>query len=111
MNPRYSGDSRTPDARDEMNLREVSSPRRQQPTNQQASTEKGQPPRLNGGKGEGGPQGINTNRQQQQNRRKQPREEDATRDTIIGKGFTAAMKRGVAQAKPISPHEELVAQK
>jgi len=32
-------------------------------------------------------------------------------DTVIGKGFTAAMKRGVAQAKPNALHEELVAQK
>merc|ERR1719428_837749 len=32
-------------------------------------------------------------------------------DTVIGKGFTAAMKRGVAQAKPNALHEELVEQK
>lgn len=31
-------------------------------------------------------------------------------DTLIGRGFTAAMKRGVAQAKP-TPHEEMVPQK
>jgi len=32
-------------------------------------------------------------------------------DTVIGKGFTAAMKRGVAQAKPTPIHEEMVPQK
>merc|ERR1719162_1498111 len=44
---------------------------------------------------------------QQQMKQRQMRDDD----TVIGKGFTAAMKRGVAQAKPNALHEELVAQK
>jgi hypothetical protein len=47
------------------------------------------------------------NRRQQENRN----EDRETRDTVIGKGFTAAMKRGVAQAKPTRAREELQQQK
>jgi hypothetical protein len=37
--------------------------------------------------------------------------QEAKQDTVIGKGFTAAMKRGVAQAKPTAKREELQQQK
>lgn len=39
------------------------------------------------------------------------RETREREDTVIGRGFTAAMKRGVAQAKPTPMHEEMVPQK
>lgn len=48
------------------------------------------------------------NRRRQQENRK---ENSETRDTVIGRGFTAAMKRGVAQAKPTLAREELQQQK
>lgn len=48
------------------------------------------------------------NRRRQQENRKDNSE---TRDTVIGIGFTAAMKRGVAQAKPTLAREELQQQK
>jgi hypothetical protein len=48
------------------------------------------------------------NRRRQQENRKDNIE---TRDTVIGRGFTAAMKRGVAQAKPTRAREELQQQK
>lgn len=50
-------------------------------------------------------------RKKQQQAKQQKPQQDDERDTVIGKGFTAAMKRGVAQAKPNALHEELVAQK
>lgn len=46
----------------------------------------------------------------EQARQQQHRRRDES-DTVIGKGFTAAMKRGVAAAKPTAMHEEMVPQK
>jgi len=87
-----------------MNLREAQSPRRAatKPTRGEVNPEQAQTPAAKA-------QAKAQARQQQQKKR-QGRETDEN-DTIIGKGFTAAMKRGVAQAKPTPMHEEMVPQK
>lgn len=113
---RYSGYSQ---AADEMNLREVSSPRRQPPNSQQGAGWKGEGKGDDAqaqvgsskGDGKGGDAKARARAQQMQARKGRAEQEEREQDTIIGKGFTAAMKRGVAQAKPTPMHEEMVPQK
>lgn len=81
---------------DEMNLRDAQTPSRQQSEPAAGSR---QPP--------AGSAQAQSRQQQQQQRQQQGRRNDDKQDTMIGKGFTAAMRRGVAQAKPTPNHEEL----
>jgi len=97
------------DPRDEMNLRDASSPRIEQSHSSQQAKGSRTPPAKGKGKGKTG-QGKGSGQREQQSRDDDSRG-SATADTIIGKGFTAAMKRGVAQAKPTPMHEEMVPQK
>jgi hypothetical protein len=89
---------------DEMNLRDVAtvqSPRGNHPAAGSRQAPKGSAGKGSAGKGSGG--------KGSSGKGKRPPNRDE--DTIIGKGFTAAMKRGVAQAKPHPTHEEMVPQK
>jgi len=90
-------------AQDEMNLREVSSPRKQQPNSNQQGESKKAPANSESR------QAPANAKEQARHQQQRPRRDES--DTIIGKGFTAAMKRGVAAAKPTPMHEEMIPQK
>jgi hypothetical protein len=91
-NSRPSGQNGQPRfSQDEMNFREAQGSGRQQP-------------QQNFGNRQPGAKAKPKPKAKAQGRR-------GDEDTVIGKGFTAAMKRGVAQAKPTPMHEEMVPQK